>query len=201
MNTEEAEKLLKQMNQVKYPKNIKNKPRKRRNETDRDYVLRTNGFRCRYSNRKLPSNKLSLITLYPERTDLPKWRNLGCAWTDYAIMKGSMNDDEFRKVLSTKKKEIRKEAFEYSQEIKKTVFERNNYNCIYCQFEYGFTPKDRTLTIDHKTPISKGGTNDLEKNFKNLTSACKQHNYEKKNLTAPEYFKFLEKRKSNNIHP
>lgn len=197
MDTKEAEKLLESINQVRYPKRLNNKPRKRKNESDRDYIFRINGFRCRYTNRKLPKHKLSLITLYPERTDLPKWKNLGCAWTDYALMKGSMNDDEFRLFLSEKKKEVRQEAYEYSHEIKKAVFERNNYKCIYCEYEYGMTPSDRKLTIDHKVPVSKGGTNDLERNFKNLTCACEQHNFEKRDMTAAEYFRFLEKRKHN----
>lgn len=200
MDAKEAEKLLKQIKQVKYPKRLSKKPRKRKNETDRDYVFRTNGYRCRYTNRVLPKHKLSLITLYPERTDIPKFKNLSCAWSEYAILKGDMNDDEFRKYITSKKKGVRKEAFEYSYEIKKAVFERHNYKCIYCEFEYGFTPKERKLTIDHKVPVSKGGTNDLGRNFKNLACSCKEHNSNKGDLTAPEYFRMLEQRKTHTAH-
>lgn len=189
----EAEKLLEQINQVRYPKRLSTKPRKRKNESDRDYIFRINGFRCRYTNRILPKNKLSLIMLYPERTDIPKWKNLGCAWSEYALLKGKMNDREFRKFLAEKKKEVRQEAYEHSREIKDIVLK--NKRCIYCEYEFGHTPSDRKITVDHKIPVSKGGTNDLDKNFKNLTSACQEHNFEKRTLTAEEYFKVLEKRK------
>lgn len=196
MTTKDTNKLLKDIKRLRHPKPIGSRPRKRKNESDRDYIFRINGFKCRYSKRKVPKSKLSLITLHPNRTDLPKWKNLGCCLTEYALLKGGMGDNEFKKYLSERKKEVRKEAHEYSQEIKKAVFERYDFKCIYCEYELGYTPKGRKLTIDHKIPVSKGGTNDMGKNFKNLTCACEQHNFDKRDLTAVEYFKILEKKKN-----
>lgn len=197
MNTQEAERLLKQINAIKYPKRVGRRHRKRRNETDRDYVLRLNGFRCRYTKRILPKEKLSVVTLYPNRTDIPKWKNLGCAWTEYATIKGNLDEDEFLKVLAARKKQIKKEANRKKRKIKKVVFARHNFKCVYCEIEYGHTPSDRKLTLDHKIPIGKGGTNDIDRNYKNLTSSCQEHNFEKGIMTASEYIKKITERKIN----
>ncbi|MBO8142015.1 MAG: HNH endonuclease [Firmicutes bacterium] len=50
------------------------------------------------------------------------------------------------------------------------VFARDNFTCQYC----GRTPKKHgiTLEIDHKIPVSKGGTNALE----NLVTSCSDCN-------------------------
>lgn len=198
MNTLDAKRLLNDFKRVKYAKTTITKPKKRKDETDKDFIFRINGYRCRYTNRVLPKNKLALVTLYPERTTIHRLKNLGCACLEYALMKGDMNDIEFKKHLSSIKKDVRKEAYEYSSEIKSAVFKRHNYKCIYCEYEYGFTSKQRILTIDHKIPVSRGGTNDIARNFKNLACSCKEHNLNKKDLTAPEYFKVLERRKLRN---
>lgn len=192
----DAEKLLEQIKKVRYPNrdNRFYRPKKRKNESDRDYVFRINGYRCRYTNRRYPKNKLSLITLEPRKMNIPKYKNMGVACTDFALMKGGMSDNEFRDFLSKRKKEIRQEAYQLSREIKEKVFKKNE--CIYCEHEYGYTPKGRKLTIDHKIPIAKGGTNDIERDYKNLACACEQHNFEKGAMTASQFFNFLDKRKN-----
>lgn len=55
--------------------------------------------------------------------------------------------------------------------IVKEIFERDNYTCQKCSC------KDN-LTIDHKIPLSKGGTNDKE----NLQVYCLRCNQKKRNL-------------------
>lgn len=196
MNTQEAERLLKEINGIRYPKRVGGRRKKRRNETDRDYVLRLNGYRCRYTKRILPKEKLSVVTLYPNRTDIPKWKNLGCAWSEYATLKGDLDEDEFLKVLTKRKKQIKKEVSRKKRKIKKVVFSRHNYKCVYCEIEYGHTPPNRKLTLDHKIPIGKGGTNDIDRNYKNITCSCEEHNFEKGTMTAPEYIKKISDRKT-----
>jgi 5-methylcytosine-specific restriction endonuclease McrA len=55
-------------------------------------------------------------------------------------------------------------------------------------------PQNRKLTIDHKVPISRGGTNDR----KNLCCSCEEHNFDKKDRTAEEYIELLKKKIGNN---
>jgi len=57
--------------------------------------------------------------------------------------------------------------------IAKKIFERDNYKCQ--NSECGAT---NDLTIDHKIPLSKGGTN----NEDNLQTLCKICNLKKRNL-------------------
>jgi 5-methylcytosine-specific restriction endonuclease McrA len=107
-----------------------------------------------------------------------------------------MTDDEFRSYLKQKKKDLRKDIFENYPEILGQVLRKYNHTCIYCEFEYGKTITGRKLTIDHKVPLARGGTNDL----KNLCSACEEHNTEKRDMTAEEYFHVLRRKKGNLIH-
>jgi hypothetical protein len=44
------------------------------------------------------------------------------------------------------------------------VLERDGFRCVYC----GVTAEDSEMHVDHVTPVSKGGTNDLH----NLATAC-----------------------------
>lgn len=53
--------------------------------------------------------------------------------------------------------------------IRQQVFERDNYRCVFCG-----RPDD--LQIDHKFPVSKGGTNDID----NLQTLCKYCNQKKR---------------------
>jgi 5-methylcytosine-specific restriction endonuclease McrA len=102
-----------------------------------------------------------------------------------------MTDQQYRSLFVEMKKEVRQEVFENYHQIRKQVFKKYNHTCIYCLHEYGKMPEGRKLTIDHKIPVAKGGTNDLN----NLACACKDHNSDKRDLTTEEYFKRIEKRK------
>ena len=51
------------------------------------------------------------------------------------------------------------------------IYRRDSYTCQYC----GKTPPDIELTLDHITPVSKGGTNEDE----NLKTSCKSCNSSK----------------------
>lgn len=63
--------------------------------------------------------------------------------------------------------------------IKAKVYKLSDKRCYYCR-----TPVDeRTQTIDHKMPISRGGSN----KFDNLVVSCHRCNSEKGAMTAAEY--------------
>lgn len=51
--------------------------------------------------------------------------------------------------------------------------------CYYCNSEL----KDREKSVDHKIPVSRGGTNDLQ----NLVICCRSCNSKKNNQTDKEY--------------
>jgi hypothetical protein len=67
--------------------------------------------------------------------------------------------------------------------IEKLTLLQDN-NCYYCS--QGLIEKH----LDHKTPISKGGTND----FQNFALTCPQCNHEKHNKTEDEHWAWREKR-------
>lgn len=61
--------------------------------------------------------------------------------------------------------------------LRDTVFARDNHTCRYCG-AHGVS-----LQCDHVTPISRGGSNDLD----NLATACKSCNQSKHNKTPDEW--------------
>lgn len=61
---------------------------------------------------------------------------------------------------------------------RKSILQRDNYCCQYC----GIDLCDKTATIDHVIPKSKGGAS----NWVNLVAACKDCNLHKGNRTPKE---------------
>lgn len=81
-----------------------------------------------------------------------------------------LEEPEIREYLIEKIKDeiiIRKSM---TMEIKKIIFERDNHQCVSCG------AKER-LEIDHKIPVTKGGTNELD----NLQVLCRSCNSSKGN--------------------
>jgi 5-methylcytosine-specific restriction endonuclease McrA len=185
-----TDKLLEEFRKIKA--NSVNQQWKKKNESDRDFVLRKADNQCYYCKLKFPKNQLSFIIKNPEKTRLPKISNGVCACRDCSKKKGSMGDLEFRKNIDQCRQETKKNILENYPEFRKQVFEKYNYTCIYCVYEFGSMPPGKKLTIDHKVPIYKGGTNDI----KNLCCACKEHNDDKDHMTAVQYFKEIDKRKN-----
>jgi len=70
-----------------------------------------------------------------------------------------------------------------SPSVRATVFERDNWQCQYCG-------SSENLTIDHRTPRSRGGGNEP----KNLTCACKRCNSSKGPQTEDEFRAYLLRR-------
>ncbi len=67
-------------------------------------------------------------------------------------------------------------------ELRKKIINRDGRVCYYC----GRTPIK--IEIDHKLPISRGGTNDEN----NLVVSCQKCNRSKRNKTVKEFLKWKE---------
>ncbi|MDE0009963.1 MAG: HNH endonuclease [Candidatus Poribacteria bacterium] len=71
------------------------------------------------------------------------------------------------------------ELQDFSEADKQAIFERDNYRCVVC----GLSEEDGVkIAADHKIPIDRGGTNDIE----NGQTLCYQHNSIKKNYSQTE---------------
>ncbi|MGY6528730.1 MAG: HNH endonuclease [Cyanobacterium sp.] len=57
-------------------------------------------------------------------------------------------------------------------EVRKYVYQRDNYRCQSC----GKPSQETTLNIDHIIPLAKGGSNDIS----NLQTLCSNCNLQKK---------------------
>jgi 5-methylcytosine-specific restriction endonuclease McrA len=69
--------------------------------------------------------------------------------------------------------------------VRERIASDHNWVCLYCgtNVSVGRDVGDQLATIDHKIPLSRGGS---WKRF-NLTCACRRCNSEKGNMTADEY--------------
>jgi len=65
-------------------------------------------------------------------------------------------------------------------EVRKYVFERNNYQCQSCH-KTDLTAK--ALQVDHIIPLAQGGTND----FSNLQTLCAKCNRAKSSKIDPRF--------------
>ena len=63
---------------------------------------------------------------------------------------------------------------------RENIYRRDNYECVYCG-----SSNQKTLTLDHVVPQSKGGENA----WSNLVTACRSCNHTKADLTLKEYGK------------
>jgi hypothetical protein len=63
--------------------------------------------------------------------------------------------------------------------VRYAVLERDGYRCRYC----GAEATDAKLHVDHRMPVSKGGTND----FENLVTACSDCNLGKHAFLPTRY--------------
>lgn len=94
----------------------------------------------------------------------------------------------FIKHLLEKRRSVRDEI---TPELRRKIYRRDNYKCVYCEIEYGKMKPNTYLTLDHKNPVVGGGTNDEE----NLCTSCDFHNHEKDRDTYEVYVKKIKKRK------
>lgn len=66
-----------------------------------------------------------------------------------------------------------------TEEMKRYVFRRDNYTCVFCRHRGNWA----TLVIDHSIPLSRSGTDHLN----NLQTACRGCNWQKGDMTTREY--------------
>lgn len=64
------------------------------------------------------------------------------------------------------------------------VLRSQNHRCFYC----GKVLSNRLATVDHKIPMSRGGTNTRE----NIVAACSKCNNDKESMTVEEYAEYLQ---------
>lgn len=84
----------------------------------------------------------------------------------------------------------RKQQMRYvSASKREEVLERDGYTCVYCAADL----RTELLAIDHKVPVSAGGTNDVD----NLQATCRSCNARKKGFTAADgdVRKYLDRRR------
>lgn len=74
---------------------------------------------------------------------------------------------------------VRKKRVIIPPEVRKYVFQRDNYQCHSC----GKTAAEAKLQIDHIIPVAKGGIDDIS-NFQTLCQACNQ---QKRHSTDPRF--------------
>ena len=84
-----------------------------------------------------------------------------------------------RRQLEYEADRLRKEKMRYvSANKRRVVLERDGHRCVYCDADL----KDVTAAIDHRVPVSAGGTNEVD----NLQATCKTCNSRKKDFSGPE---------------
>ena len=76
--------------------------------------------------------------------------------------------DEYQDYWFKKEKKSKRKRTHIPRGLRHEVFKRDNYKCVEC----GASKEDgATLHIDHKIPVSKGGTDELD-NLQTLCSDC-----------------------------
>lgn len=68
-------------------------------------------------------------------------------------------------------------------EVRKYVFQRNQYQCQSC----GQTYPEKLLTVDHIIPLARGGTNDIS-NLQTLCYTCNQRKSAKLDQRFRRYY-------------
>lgn len=100
----------------------------------------------------------------------------------------SMDHISFIHQLLKERRQVREEI---TPRLRRKIYKRDLYKCVYCEIEYGKTKPNTILTLDHKIPVVQGGTSSEE----NLCSSCDFHNHDKDSLCYESYKKKLIKRK------
>lgn len=85
--------------------------------------------------------------------------------------------NDSKEMLDTSRKRMYKTNVKKWYRIRKCVFERDDYTCIYCNKRGGI------LEVDHIIPFSKGGSDSLS----NLVTSCRKCNRQKKDKSVEEF--------------
>lgn len=187
--------LLEDFRKSKEPTSTRfSRKKKKKNESYRDYIFRKSNYTCEYCRFQYPKTKLRLVQVEPTKVMRLHEKYL-CCCEGCGKEKGTKSHTEYIHYIQTRIRQIRQEIADNYPAIACRVFERYNKECIYCKAEYGFMPKGKRLTIDHKKPVIWLGTN-FEKN---LCCACEEHNLDKGSLYAKDYFDVIQFRKKLGI--
>lgn len=73
-----------------------------------------------------------------------------------------------------------------TRQLRREIFERDDYSCHYCGFSSSPGRAGDELDIDHKKPLARGGTNSK----RNLVTACNRCNNQKGRRTKSEYLRW-----------
>lgn len=154
--------------------------RLRKREKDREYQQTEHGQEVRRRNRKTPTT----IATRKRYEQTQKFKDSKHA-RNKIYMQGKRAQDLNR---------VRKLNYYYSHYSKKfNLYKKDAYrvtladiqklysaeNCYYCNRKL----TDDEKTVDHKLPVSRGGTNEMS----NLVISCQPCNSQKKNQTEQEY--------------
>lgn len=184
------EQLLKD---IKHVRSLSRKRRKKKKESDLDFLIKKNHSCCQYCRKSFAKKDLLIVKMNVNKPYSSNLTNGAIACYACSDDKGGLNHYQYLSLIKKRKKKVRSEVTNNYVRLKKAVLKKYNYTCIYCVHEFGFMPKERRheLTIDHKIPVSKGGTNDIN----NLGCSCQTHNTEKRDFSTNEYINYLKRKK------
>ena len=96
-------------------------------------------------------------------------------------------DPKVRERYKIKSHKRRTNGIPFTTDDLNKLFEQQDGFCFYCG-ELLYSSFERDMHVDHKTPISRGGTNDLV----NLALTCAKCNLRKHDKTEKEFLKEIE---------
>ena len=94
------------------------------------------------------------------------FKNLGCGHFSLTAFFNHLNE-----------KRLEKRDIEFWADLRRQVFLRDNFTCVYCNQVGGI------LECDHIIPYSAGGSNNIE----NLATSCRKCNRQKKDKSVEEF--------------
>jgi len=110
--------------------------------------------------------------------------------SDYGLFQKTLADDfyttyvKFKGPINHGRRRLYEINVDQWYALRKQVFERDNYTCVYCGKRGG------KLEADHKIPFSRGGKDTLD----NLVTCCQKCNRQKHDKTPEEFKKWLQNR-------
>ena len=124
---------------------------------------------------------------HPEKAyaNAKRWRQNNPDKAKESVKRWQKSNPDKVKIIH-KRKAFRKRNAEGNFTLKEwnAKLEEYNYKCAYCGCELS----SDTITVDHRIPLSRGGTNYIG----NLVPACKSCNSKKHTKTSEEYLMQLE---------
>lgn len=184
--SDECKKRARKISLEKYKKSDKGKEAlKRWHQSDRFKENEKKYRKNPVARRKAVLRQKEYLKNNPEAVNKKRERDRAYGQTENGRLINNKATAKYRKtekgkLSSRKQKYIRRAAGEVDKDYISTLLDGNI--CYYCGCEI----KDKK-TLDHKIPVTKGGTNENE----NLVLSCLHCNTQKGNKTEEEYRKWL----------